>query len=813
MFSKFMIILQKKKSLHSEFPTSIHKNSEFHSIMQLKSIAITILFLFGTVFIFSQTPKKAMKNAKAAVKLKQYEQAIPFLSEAITLKPTLLEAYVLRAKSYEAINQKLNAANDYIKASDLKPDKVQFPFEAGRLLAGLEMYIEAIHVLNKAIQLKKSLLPAYLLKYQCLVSLKNYKEALAVSELALEVKKTAENYYLHGKASEKLNNDLAAEEDYRKAIKVDKNFKYAYVSLAEVLLRQNKSDEALKFCSTIVGLYPEYAEAYRCRSVIYHTKSDLINALGDINKAIELEPIQHSYYELRATLNTEYKQYELAASDYSKLIIWDSKNFPALYKRAMLYEKLNKNDKAISDYSEFLKLSDKNPEYKDWIEKATQRIYDLNAEKDKPEIEIALSKGGNSKGIEIPLSSKSYSLKGMVTDQNRLEFIKVNDIEIEYNRSENSIEFIEEIILKDLDKITISASDIYHNVNTLSYKIVRTEISPPSIDLIAPYTSEYNEIFLESESNELSLEGKIADESLIQSILIDGMEAKFINDKKNPAFNAILDIKGKESIKIKAVDAFGNITEKTYKLNRETAQILSSNPMGKTWVVFIDNSEYESFASLDGPSKDISTMRSALAKYDIHHIIEKKNLSKNQMEKFFAIELRDFVKNQRVNSLLVWYAGHGKFVNETGYWIPIDAKRDEEFTYFNVNSLKAFMQSYTNYVTHVLVITDACESGPSFYAAMRGARNRSCNDSIPTRFKSSQVFSSAGYELAADNSPFTKTFAKSLEYNTNSCIPIDNIVNTVTESIGQSGKQSPKFGKIQGLEDEDGTFFFIKKSR
>ena len=234
--------------------------------------------------------------------------------------------------------------------------------------------------------------------------------------------------------------------------------------------------------------------------------------------------------------------------------------------------------------------------------------------------------------------------------------------------------------------------------------------------------------------------------------------------------------------------------------------------MGKTWVVFIDNSNYESFASLEGPAKDITTMRSAFSKYDIHNIIEKKNMTKAQMEKFFSIELRDLVKNQKVNSLLVWYAGHGKFINETGYWIPVDAKRDEEFTYFNVNSLKAFMQTYTNYVTHVLVVTDACESGPSFYAAMRGAKKRECGDYEPTKYKSSQVFSSAGSELAADNSPFTKTFAKSLDYNINSCIAIDNIVISVTESIGNT-KQSPKFGNIQGLEDNGGTFFFMKKTQ
>jgi hypothetical protein len=161
---------------------------------------------------------------------------------------------------------------------------------------------------------------------------------------------------------------------------------------------------------------------------------------------------------------------------------------------------------------------------------------------------------------------------------------------------------------------------------------------------------------------------------------------------------------------------------------------------------------------------------------------------------------------------MFWYAGHGKFVNDVGYWIPVDATRDDEFTYFNINALRASMQGYPKTLTHTLVITDACESGPTFYQAMRATtEEKSCDDWRSTRFKSSQVLSSAGYEQASDQSQFTRTFANSLLNNTTSCIPIDKIVTQVTVAVSQSGMQRPKFGKITGLEDEGGTFFFVAK--
>ena len=110
------------------------------------------------------------------------------------------------------------------------------------------------------------------------------------------------------------------------------------------------------------------------------------------------------------------------------------------------------------------------------------------------------------------------------------------------------------------------------------------------------------------------------------------------------------------------------------------------------------------------------------------------------------------------------------------------------------------------------MITDACESGPSFYQAMRNdIVIRSCADEKAVKFKSSQVLSSAGYELAADNSQFTRTFANSLINNSHPCLPIESIVLNVGEAVTKDHQQKPQFGKIDGLEDENGTFFFIKR--
>jgi hypothetical protein len=62
-----------------------------------------------------------------------------------------------------------------------------------------------------------------------------------------------------------------------------------------------------------------------------------------------------------------------------------------------------------------------------------------------------------------------------------------------------------------------------------------------------------------------------------------------------------------------------------------------------------------------------------------------------------------------------------------------------------------------------------------------------------------------------DDSQFTRTFATALQNNPNACIPIEDVVAKVATAVGSNNQQKPKFGKITGLKDEDGTFFFIAR--
>jgi len=778
-----------------------------------RTIILTPLFI--VLISFVQCSPKLYNTGKDFAASGNYEDAIAQFTKLIEENPEYTDAYVARAEAYEEIGNKTEAASDYKRATTFESKDKSIFYNAGRLYYELEQYDEAIPMLSKVTSLDKKHVDAYRLKMEAYVALGQYDDALEESNELLKLEETADNYYRRGFINDKLDNYNQAEADFKKSIQKAPDELKGYVALADVLFKNNKMDESLTNCNKALQVDDKCKEALWIRSKIYREKVDYPSAINDLSKMIIFSPENEEAFFTRGAYYQEFNQHQSAINDFSKVIALNPENELAYFFRAKSNEEITQYAKAVSDYKKYRKLSnDNSEEAKQRLEIVKNRLYELNREANHPVITFVEPAEKEGQKINVIEDAAEITLKGVIDDESDLKYAKIEDKDVTFDEGAANNEFTVTVNVKDKDAISVTVADVYNNVLATTYKINRTEINPPEISLKAPYASSTGEIYLDVDNRKLYVEGKISDESKIKKIIVDEMTASYSVDANNPEFFATIDIANKNRFVIKAEDIYGNITEKEYKLNREALEISQENPMGKTWVIFVENSDYESFASLDGPIKDVSMMKAALANYKIHNIIHKQNMAKAEMERFFSIDLRDLVRSNNVNSLLVWYAGHGKFINDAGYWVPIDAKRDDEFTYFNINALKSALQSYSKYVTHTLVITDACESGPTFYQAMRsGLKERDCGDWEATKFKSSQVFSSAGYELAVDHSQFTSTFANTLRNNPNACLPIENVVSKVTVAVAKDGMQKPQFGKIEGLEDEGGTFFFIAKDR
>jgi tetratricopeptide (TPR) repeat protein len=780
-------------------------------MLPLRKFFTAGLLALAPFAFYSQSPKKFSDAAEKFEKSQNYEGAIENYSKALEMDPKYDKAYVARALCYEKMDKKAEAIEDYKKAIAFDPKNKELYYKTGRLLADLKNDKEADEFLRKAIERDKGYTEAIREEVMVLMRLKDYTYGLTVTQLAIDDKKNAMNYYNHAVVYDSLRNYAEAEKYYKSAKSEEPKFIAAYTALALVQVKLNKSDEAMKNCEEALAKDPNNMDVYFARSIVNASKKDIQNAINDITKVILTSPTTEAY-RLRASLYGLLGQHHNAVNDYSQVIKLDDKDVSAYLSRAVAYENIQNFKSALADYNKVATLASGNDQIDGIVRQAKRKIFELNRESTKPEIELTSLKTDKNI-IRVSSDKTDITIKGIVKDENLIKNMNVNSGSATFSQDSLNPEFT--LVINELTKlneITISATDVYNNTQITQYKIEKTESDKPVIAIETPIASFENEIFIDNNNTEIYLQGKIKDASLIESIMIDDVIASFNPTTLNPEFSTNVKIAEKSKISIVVKDIYGNENVQNYSLNRSGATAGIDNPMGNTWVVFIENSKYLSFPSLEGPAKDVTAMRTALTNYKITKTIHKKDMTKMEMEKFFSIELRDYVKNNNINSLLIWYAGHGKYVSPTGYWVPSDGKTDDEFSYFGINNLKAAMQSYAEKLVHTLVITDACESGATFLMAMRGGDDdKRCDNFELTKAKSSQVFTSAGYELASDNSQFTKTFVSTLNNNVEVCLPIEKIVKKVSAAVSQAGNQAPKFGKIKDLVDEGGTYFFIKK--
>ena len=773
-------------------------------------IWIMLPFMFAAT-VQAQTARQYFRAGEDFTKANNYQDAIVQYTRAIELDPDYDKAYVNRALAYSRTGEHQNAAEDYDRALVFDDKNEELYYFSGKEWHAAGNLQFALVKLTAAINSKKNFLEAHQARYHVYMDLEEYEKALEDCQVCLKINDDEQAYFNLARVYEKLGMDNEAEEAYRNSLQRNRRVVETHFYYAQLLYRLEKYNEAAMEVTQVLQLDPHHLEGILLQSQVLAAQGDFLKASDQLSMASVEFQDEPRIYLYRGDINNKLNQPGYAIIDYSRAIELDPENAVLYYKRAGAYEAIRDYEKALIDYDKLLAMSQYDGTAQRLHKEATDRMFELNREENRPKVRLIDPVSNDANTIDVPIEIQVLNVTGLIEDESSIASLQINGFTVPVEETEEGFRFLASVNVANNNQITVQVSDVYNNSETAIFPIRLTEIDPPQVRMIAPYGSDNNILYLDNNDPQIYVEGKILDESRITSIYIDSVMASYIPSDLNPNFTAIVKVANKSRITVRVEDEFGNQSEIVYRLNRD-AQSFDDNPMGKTWAIFIENSDYESFASLKGPTKDVSMMRSALANYQIHNVIHRKNMTKSQLSKFFSIELRDMIRSNRVNSILIWYAGHGKYVNETGYWIPVDASREDEFTFYDIKALKAAMQGYPDFLTHTLVITDACETGPSFYQAMRsGIQERNCDDWTSTRFKSSQVFSSAGYELAVDDSQFTRTFANALTNNPSNCLPIENIVLRVISAVENTQQQTPQFGKISGLEDEDGTFFFMPK--
>jgi tetratricopeptide (TPR) repeat protein len=191
---------------------------------RLTTVWLITIILVGTAGFYykrSVDPIHAQESYESGVrllKIARYSQAILAFDRAISLKPDLADAYLMRAKALVADNQTERSFGDFSQTIEMRPNDPQPLIERGLAYIELKDYQAAIGDANAAIALDTNLAKAYNLRGTAVRAMGNLQGALADFDRAVNLTPDENNYFERGTTYQMLGDHDKAIADFTEMI-------------------------------------------------------------------------------------------------------------------------------------------------------------------------------------------------------------------------------------------------------------------------------------------------------------------------------------------------------------------------------------------------------------------------------------------------------------------------------------------------------------------------------------------------------------------------------------------------------------------
>jgi tetratricopeptide (TPR) repeat protein len=212
--------------------------------------------------------------------------------------------YYSRSLNYYNIKKYSESLDDINKAIEYNPRNGEYYSSRGYTCMGMDMYQEVIDAFTKAIVLSPVDYTNYFHRGGAYNKLKRYQEAVDDYTKAIELGPVNYlNYYYRALAYHVLKKYEEALNDYTKAlaIKPDHYKSLYYRSSIWLLTKPSQTIDDVNKAFKIVP-QDERGLLYMIRAGAYQKIGRSQQALADINRAIECNPMEASYFSIRAEI-------------------------------------------------------------------------------------------------------------------------------------------------------------------------------------------------------------------------------------------------------------------------------------------------------------------------------------------------------------------------------------------------------------------------------------------------------------------------------------------------------------------------------
>ncbi|MFB2973263.1 tetratricopeptide repeat protein [Aerosakkonema sp. BLCC-F183] len=345
-----------------------------------------------------QNPKIWFGLGFAHYLLRDYQDSVDCLSQALQIKESYALALAFRGWAYEKLNQPEKAKVDFEQTIKIKPQDYEdwlgrgIAFDGLSTLDGLKRDIEVLESYIKVIEFKRDSCGVW---HGCGILLANLgsnnEEALACFNQAIKLTPDYQDAWRRrGVVLLNMRRYEQAIASCKTAIAINQDSYKAWCSLGIVQANSNsdnnskqddqeRNNEALESYEQALTLRKDYPEAFYNKGIALSILGRNDEAIASYEEATRLKPnYAEAWYRLGLAQVKLGSGIKLAIKSYKKAIKYKPDHLEAYYRIGFAYERLAQSQLALPNYHKVIEMNQDYPEIWDSHKRNVSRLLKLN---------------------------------------------------------------------------------------------------------------------------------------------------------------------------------------------------------------------------------------------------------------------------------------------------------------------------------------------------------------------------------------------------------------------------------------------------
>ncbi|HEY1039632.1 MAG TPA: OmpA family protein [Bacteroidia bacterium] len=423
---------------------------------------------------------------------------------------------------------------------------------------------------------------------------KNYQGAIENYSKALELKPGTYKYLVGKAGNQRLINEREkALATYEEAFKIKNSEKWLYTRIAEIAIELGEYRKACTYAEQLIAKDSKNMDAYRKAAWCHLMMKDFNRAIDFCNTAIKKEQYNHVSHYYKALALDSLKRYPEANVDYviaikllynyelgeNKKVLPQFKCY--FYNQAVCLHNLKDYKEAIKNFNTTLDIDVNDAfEPKNYLvlykrslthlalEDYLSPIGDLNKSLvlNSGFVDGFLQRGSvYKKTSQFQSAINDYTKVILLNDKNTTAYLLRAEC---YNELASYPEAINDYT--NYLKLNPKDPDAKSKLDIVTKKLYEAnrENDNPDVRILYPVMDGSGYVNVLTTQNTIVVEGTVKDKSLISSITINGVEAKYKNMEKNPDFICSVPVLNARIVEVIVKDVYLNETTKTIKLGK-----------------------------------------------------------------------------------------------------------------------------------------------------------------------------------------------------------------------------------------------------